>query len=169
MVTPYSMSENAPNEAYCQRLAYNATPDIVYIGLAKSIQREYTYSIAAATITNIVVLTNVGTVTAPTHGLIVNNRVTLAGWTVDTDLNDTYVIQTVADANTFTITTASVANATYVDAAGTFTTTAPRSSAPVWAIKKLTYSGTDPVAAQWAEGVSSETQIYDNRASLAYA
>lgn len=41
-------------------------------------------------------------------------------------------------------------------------------SAAVWQIKKLTYSGSNPTATQWAAG-GAFTQVWDNRASLTYA
>ncbi len=71
---------------------------------------------AAGTLTSIAVATNVGTVTWPAHGLEASCSITISGATVDTDLNGTYTIASVLTADTFTITTAAVANATYTEA-----------------------------------------------------
>jgi len=82
-----------------------------------------TFTIAATTLTNVVVSSNVGTVTTKeVHGLLANDYVTFSGATVDTDLNGEYQIQTVPTTKTFTITTSSVADATYVDATLQFVT-----------------------------------------------
>jgi len=82
-----------------------------------------TFSKAAAMLTNIVVATNVGTATtAAAHGLLANDYVTVSGATVDTDLNGEYQIATVPTTKTFTFTTSSVANGTYVDATLQFET-----------------------------------------------
>jgi hypothetical protein len=71
---------------------------------------------AAATLTSISVAANVGTVTWPAHGLEAGCSVTISGATVDTDLNGTYAIVTAPTADTFTIATAAVADATYTEA-----------------------------------------------------
>jgi hypothetical protein len=41
-------------------------------------------------------------------------------------------------------------------------------AAPVWAIKKYSYTGSNLTKEEWAPGNSSESKIWDNRASLTY-
>ena len=72
-------------------------------------------TVAAGTLTSVAVATNVGTVTWPAHGLEAGCSVTLSGATVDTDLNKAYTIATAPTADTFTIPTSSVADATYTE------------------------------------------------------
>lgn len=152
-------------------------PNPIYVGYAapfqnytritgNSITSAFRWTKAATTLTNIVVATNVGTVTTSTaHGLTVGNPVTVSGATVDTDLNATYYVQTVGSTTTFTITTASVADATYTDATLVLSTNAPLTTQPIWAINKKTYSTNSQIADQWAGGsAKSYTFIWDNRA-----
>lgn len=120
---------------------YDGSNNLEYLCMAASYQPTYKYQIALGNLTNLVDATNTGTVTAANHGLAVGNLVTITGNATDTDLNTSYYIQTVADANTFTITTASVTDATYTDAAMVISTNAPRNTASIWNILKFTYSG----------------------------
>ena len=94
------------------------------------------------TLTSIVVLTNVATANITAHGLRVGARVTVAGATVDTDLNGAYTVATVPGANSFTFATASVADATYNEATLLLESQAPRDSSNVWAIIKRFYTAT---------------------------
>lgn len=140
--------------------------NLIYTCTARSVQQPYVASVAAGTMTNIVVLVNTGTVTWNNHGLAVGNRVTVAGTVVDLDLNADYYVQTVADANTFTITTSGVTGAPTTYTTGlTITTTAPRNTAAIWSIQKFTYSGANPVATQWANGSPALTSICANRST----
>lgn len=127
---------------------YDGSSNPEYICIANAYQPTYKYQIALSNLTNIVDSSNTGTVTAANHGLAVGNLVTITGATTDTDLNGTYYVQTVADANTFTITTASVTDATYTDAAMVISTNAPRNTAAIWTILKFSYSGSSPVRSQ---------------------
>ncbi len=128
-------------------------------------QPSFSWYRASATLTSIVVLTNAGTVTTSTaHGLAVGNLVTISGATVDTDLNGTYYIQTVGSTTTFTITTASVANATYTESTLEVATMAPRSSAAQWDIFKYTTSGSNITVIQKAFARSGLSSICDNKA-----
>lgn len=134
-----------------------------------SVPASFSWTKAAATFTNVVVLTNVGTVTTSTaHGLRVGNPVTISGATVDADLNASYVIATVPSTTTFTIATVSVANATYTDATLVLTTTAPRSTAAIWAVQKFLYDGSNLISTAWATGSPTANQICDNAATLNY-
>ena len=42
-------------------------------------------------------------------------------------------------------------------------------AAPLWAIKRYTYSGSNVVAEQWAGGNACEAYIWDDRSSLNYS
>lgn len=164
-----TVNELPPAEAVTSLLAYTGS-SVEYVGYAKSKQPCHQFSVAAGTITNIVVSSNTATATITAHGLATGQRITISGATVDTDLNSTtgYVI-TVTTADAFTFTTASVADATYTDAGLVVATTAPRTNAACWAIKKLTYTTSLLTATRWAEGSTAAGNIWDNRATLAYA
>lgn len=163
-----SLFEGPPNEAFTTLMAYDGSSYVEYVGMAKSYQPKTIWSRAIGNLTNIVVLTNVGTVNITAHGLAVGQRVIISGATVDADLNGSYIVQTVPDANSFTITTASVADATYTEATLVVDTTAPRTSAAVWSIKKLYYTGALNTRLAWAEGQSALNHAWDSRATYAY-
>ncbi len=169
--TPVNISISPPPVGYTNLYFYNSA-DLQYACRAKSVQPTATFGISAATpfvLTSVVVLTNVGTVTTVSdNGLKVNDKVVFSGATVDTDLNGTYKIATVTSSKVFTIATASVANATYNEATLQFTTTAPRTSMPIWSIQKYTAVASQITASQWAVGTSGASQICDNRATLSY-
>ena len=75
------------------------------------------WQIAGGTLISIAVNTNVGTATTLSpHQLTAGDTVVVSGATVDTDLNDTYVVATTPTTTTFTFTTASVADGSYTDA-----------------------------------------------------
>lgn len=166
-----NISGSSPISGYTDLYFYNST-DLQYACRAKSTQPTHTFIIAGSTpyaLTSIVVLTNVGTVTTVSdNGLKVNDKVVVSGATVDTDLNGTYKVATVTNSKVFTIATVSVANATYNEATLKFTTTAPLTTLPIWAIQKFTVVASQITASQWANGTSGTTQICDNRATLSY-
>ena len=124
--------------------SYDASSNLEYICRTKPNQALWQWDIAAAldaTLTNIVVSANVGTVTtAAEHGLRVNQAVVVSGATVDTDLNGSYIVTMVTNTTVFTITTVDVANATYTDAGLVMGTRAPRLTAAIWHITKLSWS-----------------------------
>jgi len=167
---PVNVSISNPLTAYTNLFFYSGT-DLQYSCRAKSQQPTATFIISGSTpfaLTSIVVLTNVGTVTTVSdNGLKVNDKIVISGATVDTDLNGTYKIATVTNSKVFTIVTVSVANATYTDTGLQFTTTAPRTTQPIWGIQKFTVSSSLVTQTQWANG-STTGQICDNRATLSY-
>jgi hypothetical protein len=167
MPLPTVTSIGPPQIAYTQLIAYSGSnPE--YIGWAKSWQPTKTLTRAAGgPFTQVAVSTNVGTVSWTAHGLAAGNRVTIAKATVDTDLNGTYVIQTVST-DSFTITTSSVSDATYTDATMTIETNAPSTGDPVWAIQKNVYSTNLPVQVFFAEGRSDANLIWGSKATYAY-
>ena len=127
---------------FTKLLYYDASSNLEYVCTARAVQATWQYTRADSTITNIVDSSNTATATVPNHGLSVGNLITVSGATVDTDLNGTYYVQTVTDANTFTFTSASVSDATYTDATLVISGTAARNTQPIWEIQKLIYSGT---------------------------
>lgn len=168
-----NQSAGPPVSSFTSLLFYDGSGNAQYICTAKSVQPTSVFAKSSQiylALTNIVVLTNVGTVTTGVnHGLQVGNLITWSGATVDTDLNGVYKIATTPSATTFTIATASVANATYTESTLKFTTTAPRSSAAIWDIQYNQYDGSNNLTiSQRANGVSSMTSICDNRATIKY-
>lgn len=140
---------HAANEACikqaCTRLFfYDGSSNLQYI--CEALQRQAvatTVTKAATTLTNIVVSTNVATVTTSSaHKLYPGARVTVTGATVDTDLNASYVVLTVGSTTTYTFATVAVADATYTDAGLVISTNNALTSAPVWAIQIQTYTST---------------------------
>lgn len=177
--TTVALSRGNPDAAYTALYFYSTTY-LTYVCRTPAFRQQSTYTWAVTpttgqgTLTSVAVLTNVGTVTtSANHGLTVGNRVTIAGATVDTDLNGSYYVQTVGSATTFTISTSSVANATYVDAGMSLYTTAPRTTAAIWNIEKFTYDGSNNlVADQFSVGnvtggiaTTAYSFICDNRAT----
>lgn len=133
-----------------------------------SVPATFSWTRAASTLTSIVVSSNTATATTSTaHGLAIGNQVTVAGATVDTDLNASYRILTVPSSTTFTFTTVAVANATYVDATMTLSTTAPRTTVAIWSISFLAYDGSNNLSGiTWANGNKrTYTSICANRAT----
>ncbi len=168
--TPVNISVSAPLVGFTNIFYYSGS-DLQYACRAKSLQPTVTFAVAGTptpyVLTSIVVLTNVGTVTTVSdNGLKVNDRIVVSGGS-DTDLNTSYAIATVTNSKVFTIATTSVSNGTYTTGVS-FTTTAPRTTMPIWSIQKFTAVASQITASQWANGTSGTTQICDNRATLAY-
>jgi hypothetical protein len=165
-----SVDEGPPKVGYTVYLPdYDVNGNPLYQCTARSLQPSTTFRRSDSTITSITDSSNTATIVLPNHGLLPNNGITISGATVDTDLNGTYSVVSVSDANTFTITTASVTDAAYSESTLTITTTAPRTNQPIWAILRLTYSSANLVTKQWAGGTSSaNARICANRASLSY-
>ncbi len=163
--TTVNIGLGTPDEAYTGLYFWDGSGNLEYVckapafrfGVAQSYTWARTPALGQGQLTSITVLTNVGTVTtSAAHGLAVGNLVTVAGATVDTDLNGAYVIATVGSATTFTITTANTANATYSEATLNISTTAPRTTANYWAIEKRVYNVSNQITAdQWAIGTAS--------------
>lgn len=164
-----------PEQAITRLSFYTANQEI-YRCEAVAVQPSFAWRRSSTTITNVVDAANVSTVTTSTaHGLTAGNKVVITGATVDADLNGTYVIQTVGATTTFTITTANVTDATYTDATLVITTTAPRTTEAIWAVRRWVYDATDNTQAQWAttsvgttSGGVRMTAVCGDRATLAY-
>ena len=161
------------------RLSFYSGGFEIYRCQALTVQPTFTWKVSGieppgTTLTSIVVNTNVGTVTtAEDHGLTPGNKVVVAGSTTAA-LNGTYKIATVPSSSTFTIATSGVNNGTYNNAALKVQTTAPRTTAAIWAVKRLVYSGSDNTEEQWSTtsitntGNIRMTAICGDRASLMY-
>lgn len=130
-------------------MAYSGT-NLTYLGKAKTpTASTHTARVAGCTglgstcsaMTNIVDAANTATVTWASHGLRAGNSITVAGAS-DADLNGTYIIATVADANTFTFTSANVTDATYTTGV-TISTRAPRETDPIWTVQQMLYDGSN--------------------------
>lgn len=124
-----------------------ANPDAPSNGVSHS------WTVAATTLTSIVVATNVGTVTTATaHGLIIGEKVVVTGSATGA-LNATYYIQTTPSSTTFTITTSGVGDGTYNDSTLVLTTDAPVEIDPKWSIAFYQYDGSNNLLSQtWASG-----------------
>lgn len=153
---------------------YDGSGNLIYRCSAKSVQTSFSWRRSNTSLTSIAVSSGTGTVTTSTaHGLQVGNSVTVAGSIVG-NLNAAYKVATVGSTTTFTIATSGVPDATYNNADLTVSTTAPRTSAAQWSIRKYTYSGTNLITEQWATtSLSSSdmvtmTSVCTDRATLSY-
>ena len=163
------ISPAAPKQSVAIVIDNDANANAEYIGKALS-PTSYTHRFSVATcgtsycsaLTNLIDGTNTGTVTAANHGLRIGNEVCVTGGT-DTDLNACYYVQTVADANTFTITTASVTDATYTTGL-VITTRAPRTTDPIWTITKNTFELISSAYYLTDVATSKPNSIWANRA-----
>ena len=162
-----TLSQGPPTYAWTSLFFYDANGNVQYQCRARSSQPTFDY-LAAAQFTSVVVNSSAATVTtSANHGLQAGNGAVLAGSATGA-LNGSYIIGTVPSANTFTFPTSGVSNGTYTDLK-TLTTTAPRSNAATWSIMRMTYNGSNQIiATQWAGGISTASQICDNRTNLTY-
>lgn len=164
------LSQEPPVRGITTKFLYDGSSRLEYVCKANSLQAPYSWTYAAGGITNIVVSSNVGTVTTGTaHGLEAGHKVTVTGSTQDPDLNAEYVVATVPTSTTFTIATSAVANGTYTTGL-VITGSAPRMNRPVWSISKLEYDGaaTVPTAQKMVEGTTAKGYVCDNRSAYAY-
>ena len=133
-VTFYDIASTPQYTCYAQALQFPATG----------------FYISSGTLTNIVVSSNVGTITfSSTSFLWVGARITVSGATVATGLNASYSVTGVTG-STATIATSGVANGTYTDATLVVSTSAPLLNQAVWAIQVTQYSGSSPIGQYWA-------------------
>lgn len=123
-----------------------ANPDAPTSGIS------HTWSVAASTLTNVVVSSNVGTITWPSaHGLVPGNQITISGSSTSA-LNATYDLASTATTTTATITTVGVADGTYTTGI-VLVTNAPSEIDPLWSINYLTYDSSGNIlSSTWAGG-----------------
>lgn len=158
--SPVNQVADPPASAVIQQFFYDGSNNLNYICWARQFQPNATSVMRSdSSLTNIVVASNVGTVTtANPHGLYVGARVTLTGATVDTDLNGVYKVATVGSTTTYTITTINVSNATYNESTLAISTNSPLLTSTVWAIEALTYNGSNFVTGKfWGGAATSYT------------
>ncbi len=149
--TPMNQVQGPPPAPWVGLPFYDGSSNLQYMCWAPQLQPATTQKRSTSSLTSIAVSTNVGTVTtAAAHGLYIGARVTISGATVDTDLNGTYIVATVPTDETYTIATASVADATYTESTLVITTTWPLTTLARWAINVFTYSGTTFTGTYWA-------------------
>lgn len=130
---------------------YDISGNLIYICNAEAFQNPITFP-AGGTLTNVVVLTNVGTITfSSTSFLWVGARITLSG-SATSALNGVYKITTVSG-STATIATAGVANATYTDAS--LTTNSPLLNLLQWSIQVFSYNGSNQLTGSYWAGTAS--------------
>lgn len=160
------VSKYPSTQTPAMKMTLDGSSRLQYICQAVPIQPVFTWSRSDSTLTSVVVLTNTATVTTSTaHGLQTLNPVTFVGG--PSGLAGTYLIQTVGSSTTFTITTSGVANGTYTTAGMSVSTNAPRTTAAVWSILQLVYSGADTIPSRVLQSngrASSFTSICDNQA-----
>lgn len=171
-----STSGGPPSRSWTARYKYTqigGADYVEYICMARTTQNA-----TSNNVTQVQDSANTAAVTtASPHGLAVNNRVTLAGISGAAGLNGTFIVLTVPSPTIFTVATSGVADAVYNNAGITLSSTAPRTTDPIWAIKKYLYGGTggtQVVAIQWAikpgnqnSGTGNDS-VCDNTATLAF-
>jgi hypothetical protein len=158
-------------EYICTARGTQPTADVWTRSASTSRQQNAPATLGQGTLTSIVVLTNVATVTTSVaHGYAVGHWVTVSGATVDTDLNNSaasgrYKIASVPNGTTFTFATSSVADATYTESTLSLSSTAPRTNALVWAIRKMFYTSTSIDRSAPAQGSLAMDKSCDSRTS----
>lgn len=146
-ISPSATQQNCVLQAY-QDGSGNTT-DICYASVPQPVT---TFFKSSSTLTQIVVSANVGTITfSTTSYLWIGATVVVAGSTTAA-LNGSYKV-TAVSGSTATITTSGVSNGTYNNAALVVSTQSPLLNALVWAIQKLTYTGTTFTGSYWAGGL----------------
>ena len=139
-----------PPDNRVSQFFYSGT-NLQYICSAAALQQPTTFTVAAKTLTNIVVSTNAGTITfGSTSYLWPGATITVSG-SATAALNATYKV-TAVSGSTASITTSGVGDATYADAALVITTSAPLLNKAVWAIQVLTYTTSTLTGSYWAGG-----------------
>lgn len=163
-----NQSDGPPPRGWCQLFAYNGDNQPEYQGWAQSLQNESEWTVVSGALTSIAVASDVATATTvAAHGLQTGVRVVVQNAT-DPDLNGSYVI-TVTSSTEFTFATANVADDTFTNASLRISTRAPRTTHPVWIIKRFYYTTNLLTRIGWAEGQSeSEKFIWDSRSDYAY-
>lgn len=166
-----------PNQTPTRFLDYAGGNNLTYMCQAPSLNQTstaswYTYSlsVAASTLTSIVVATNVATTTTvAAHGLMVGQKTTVSGSTTAA-LNATYVIATIPSTTTFTFTTAGVGDATYNNGPLTINGEVPLLTSPIWSIAHYTYDASNNLTGtQCVNGsCSALSNKCSDRATLSY-
>lgn len=141
--------QGPPPQAWVSQFYYNGSNQVTYICTAQQSAPLTTFAIAGTpALTNIVVATDVGTITFGASAQFwVGQQLTVAASTTAA-LNGTYKVQTVIG-STVTITTAGVADATYNNAAMTVSTVEPLLNASLWSIQVFNYPTANLGTSYW--------------------
>lgn len=173
--TLVELSRASGGPAQSIQIYRDGSGNIEYVCTANAKNKTSTWTRGGATLnlTDIVVTTNTAVATfAAAHGMRVGNFITVAGATVDTDLNGTYAL-TAVDTLTVTFTTANVTGAptTYDEPPLSITTTAPRLNDTVWTVIRNFWTGTNLDATQNAvkSGVDAGTPNFTCTSSAVVA
>lgn len=154
--TPFRPSGGPPAIAYQQILTYDGSSNLLYMCQAKSVQMtEATRSVAISAASNAAA----AVLTSASHGFNANSLpiITVSGGTGNwTGVNGTRTA-TIIDANTFSVPVNSTGFGALTGSL-VFTTQAPRTNRPVWAVWKGVYTGTNLIWAGWVGGTTAETQ-----------
>ena len=134
----------------------------VYSTTASESSQPYT-TVAVANLTSIAVAGTTATATfSQPHSYGVNIRVTVAGATVDPDLNGTYTVTSVTS-TTIVFTVANVTAATYTEAGLKIQSTAPKGNSAYWTIEKMYNTSTSIDRHTWIWGDGSRKFACDSR------
>lgn len=140
-----------------QQYYFNGSNQPTYICSSSQFAPTTTFAIGGSpAFTNIVVLSNVGTITfGATAQFWVGQQLTVAASTTAA-LNATYKVQTVSG-STVTITTVGVADATYSNAAMTVSTSEPLLNASLWSIQVFNYPTANLGTSYWGGNPQGNT------------
>lgn len=162
--------DGPPPNAYYTRFDYDGSNNIIYRGWARAQNKRTEWTIDAGTLVNFVDSGTTGTVNfTNAHNLEAGMIITFENFTGDTDINGTYIIATIVDTDTITVTTANVTDATYNNGGARAYTICARTGDLVWSIQRMTYTGTNLITQKFADGASARfTHAWDSRTTYAY-
>jgi hypothetical protein len=138
--TTVNPTSGPPTEPVVKLLFYDGANNLNYLCSALQIQPQaVSFSVAAGTLTNIVVASSTATATTvAANKYYAKIRINVAG-SATSALNGNYTVTSVTT-NTLVFTTSGVSDGTYTDA--TIATQFPQTSTPVWSIQSMPYNST---------------------------
>lgn len=148
------------------RYFYDGSNNLIYIcSSPQTKQIASTFSVAASTLTNISVATNVGTITFSSTSYLWKGAIVTVSGSATSALNATYKI-TAVSGSTATVTTSGVSDGTYNDSTLVLATSSPLLNETLWTIQAYTYTGTTLDGSYTASSSSGATALAcSNRAS----
>jgi len=156
MAAPVSISDGPPVEGWTQLIAPDASGNPLYVGLARSLQPEYTLVVTSVSKAVDAAFGITG------HGLKVDNGITISGATGDwAALNGTHPVKAVSDANTVTIEADTTGFSGSFD--GVVKSRAPRTNANVWSLRKFYYTDSKLDREAHAHGNTSCDKVWDSK------
>jgi|SRR5688572_17914817 len=165
-----NITEGPPMRANRIKYAYDGSDFLIYRGWAASTNRRTEWGINAGSLVNVIDATTTSTINfGSSHCLEVGNQVAISGAS-DADLNTSYSIASVTDADTVTVTSANVTDATYNASGLIVYTISPRTCDTVWSIKRYTNDANgNPIDESWGLGSAQGFNLaWDSRTSYAY-